>query len=158
MGRAIEVVGRALLRSIRVFLSEKKLGLEKWEDVLPMINYGLSHINRPVLGGRTPLEVMTGRKPRSAVELVLWCGKYLKDATSITADLDMVKRHCDGLAKALDAMHTDIKYKTMLRLRKQCAREARKKSKRARLLSMWVTWSWWQAQGTVQTSPAKQKL
>ena len=31
---SIEVVGRALLRSIRVLLSENKLGLEKWEDVL----------------------------------------------------------------------------------------------------------------------------
>ena len=32
------------------------------------------------------MEVMTVRKPKSTVELVLWCGnKYLKDATSITA-------------------------------------------------------------------------
>ena len=49
----------------------------------------MSHMNRPVLGGRTPLEVMTGRKPKSAVNIVLWCGKYLKDATSITANLDL---------------------------------------------------------------------
>ena len=128
---SIEVVGRALLRSIRVLLSEKKLGLEKWEDVLPLINFGLSHMNRPVLGGRTPLEVMTGRKPKSAVDLVLWCGKYLKDATSITANLDMVKRHCEDLAKALDVIHTDITDKTMLRLRKQCAKEAKDKHKGA---------------------------
>ena len=47
------------------------------------------------------------------------------------ADLDMVKQHCDKLAKALDAMHTDIKDKTMLRLRRQCAREARNKQKGA---------------------------
>ena len=128
---SIEVVGRALLRAIRVLLSEKKLGLEKWEDVIPLINFGLSHINRPVLGGRTPLEVMTGRKPRSAVDLVLWSGKYLKDATSITAELDMVKKHCADLAKALDVVHSDVTDKTMIRLRKQCLREARDKRKGA---------------------------
>ena len=123
------MVGRALLRSIRVLLSEKELMLEEWEDVIPLINFGLSHINRPVLGGRTPLEVMTGRKPRSAVDIVLWCGKYLKDATNITANLDMVKKHCEDLEKAVDAIHTEITDKTMLRLRKQCAREAQKKRK-----------------------------
>ena len=125
---SIEVVGRALLRSIRVLLSEKKLGLEKWEDVLPLINFGLTHMNRAVLGGRTPLEVMTGRKPKSAVDIVLWCGKYLKDATNITALLDMVKKHCKKLAEALlDVMHSEITDATMVRLRKRCAKEANKK-------------------------------
>ena len=67
---SIEVVGRALLCSIRVLLSEKKLGLEKWEDVLSLINFGLSHMHHSVLGGRTPLKVMTCRKPKSAVDIM----------------------------------------------------------------------------------------
>ena len=99
--------------------------------MIPLINYGLSHMHRAVLGGRTPLEVMTGRKPKSAVDIVLWCGKYLKDATNIKASLELVQRHCAELAKALDVMHAEITDATMVRLRKQCAKEAANKHKGA---------------------------
>ena len=128
---SIEVVGRALLRSLRVLLSEKKLGLEKWEDLLELVNYGLTHMCRGVLGGRTPLEVMTGRKSKSAVDMVLWCGKKLKDSTSITTQLALVQEYCQEVADALDAMHSDIRDETMQRLRRQAAREAREKFKGA---------------------------
>ena len=49
-------------------------------------------MHRAVLGGRTPVEVMTGRKPKSMVDLVLWCGKKLKDATNITTQLELVQK------------------------------------------------------------------
>ena len=129
---SVEVVGRALLRSIRVILSELHLvGLEKWEHVVELINLGLNYMHRAVLGGRSPLEVMTGRKVKSPVELVLWCGTKLKDATKITAPLDMVQKHCDKVAQALDIMHTELKDSSLVRQRKQAAKEAETKFKGA---------------------------
>ena len=92
---SIEVVGREQVRTTQLLLSEYQLGMEEWEDPLPVVNYGLNHMPRTVLGGRTPIEVITGHRPDTPVVLVLWMGKYLKDATSMVTRLERVQQHCE---------------------------------------------------------------
>ena len=47
-----------------------------------------NYMLRERLGGRSAIEVMTGQAPRTAVEMVLWLGKKLKDATVIKTTLE----------------------------------------------------------------------
>ena len=41
---AIEVVGKALLRVLRVLLSEFNLALEKWEPMMPLVQYTVNNM------------------------------------------------------------------------------------------------------------------
>ena len=128
---SVEVAGRELIRTVRAMLSEFKLGLEKWEEVLPLIQLTLNHILRKTLGDRCAIHVMVGQNPAAPVDLVLWTGKLLKDATSVEVELDVLETHCAGLAEALSVMHEEVKDANMLKARKQAAKEARDKQKGA---------------------------
>ena len=154
---SIEVVGRALLCSIRVLLA-------KWKGVvtgkvgrrLPLINFGLSHMNRPVMGGRTPLEVMTGRKPKSAVDIVLWCGKYLKDAKSISHSKSGPSEGPLGPTRTSPRREMRCTPKSRTRICWDYVSSAPGKRKiilkKERMCSPWATLWWWQARITVWMS------
>ena len=90
---SIEVVGKQLLRVLRILLSEFKLGLEKWEEVLELIQYILNHVLRKQLGNRCAVHVMTGHEPDTALELALWMGQKLKDASPVVTAVERVEKH-----------------------------------------------------------------
>ena len=83
--------------------------MEEWSDVLPLVEYVINHWSRDRLGGRTLIEVMTGRAPDSALDLVLWTGLRLADADVVEADIDQSDIHCDRLQVSLDSMYEELK-------------------------------------------------
>ena len=104
-----------------------------FRDPLPLINFALNNMKRTrtILGGRTPIEVMTGQAPDTPVELVLWMGQKLKDATSVVTRLELVQQHCATLATLLDNMHEELRDAELIRQRKKAAKESRDKFKGA---------------------------
>ena len=89
-----------------------------------MVQYAINHRPRDRLGGRTPIEVMTGRAPDSALDLVLWTGVRLEDANVVEAGIEQVDQHCDRLQASLDVMHEELKKGELRRQRDKAAKEA----------------------------------
>ena len=74
-----------------------------------MIQYVLNHMLRKSLGMRSAVEVMTGRKPRDTVELTVYMGKLLKDATRADITLKRLETICGDLAKRVAELHEEVK-------------------------------------------------
>ena len=55
-----------------------RLAADEWDLVLSLIAYCITHRPRPVLGGRSSIELMTVRQPDSAVKLTTWKGVLMK--------------------------------------------------------------------------------
>ena len=66
---SVEVVVKDLLWTARAFLSELRFAADEWELVLTLVAYTINHRPREVLGNRSAIEVLTGRRPDSAVRL-----------------------------------------------------------------------------------------
>ena len=106
----------------RSIISELGYSATDWTLVLPLINFIINHLHREVLNGRTPIEVMTGRKPKTPVDLVLWDSVLLKDAKGQVVEWKQVAQYCNGLAKALDDMHQELRDAEKERRRKKEAK------------------------------------
>ena len=52
------------------------------------------HHDRDVLGDRSVIEVMTGRKPVSTTNLAVWAAVKLKDVRRFLTTTERVERHC----------------------------------------------------------------
>ena len=92
-----------------------------------MVQYAVNHRPRDRFGGRTPIEVMTGRAPDSALDLVLWAGVRLEDANVLEAGIEKVDAHCDRLQSNLDAMHEELKEGELRRQREKASKDVNKK-------------------------------
>ena len=97
----------------------------QWPKVLPLLQHAVNHRPRECLGDRCPIEVMTGRAPDMALDLVLWTGHNLKDGKAVEAGVEQVDKHCDRVAASLDIMHEQIKDAGQRRQREKAAKEAR---------------------------------
>ena len=75
---AIEVVNQDFVYTIRAILSEFEMPIDEWDEVVPLIQYVINHRPRDRLGGRSPIEVMTGRTQKMALDLALWVGVKLE--------------------------------------------------------------------------------
>ena len=105
---AIEIFGRQLLWTTRALLSELGYSATDWTLVHPLINMILNHRERDVLCGKTPIEVMMGRAPRTPINMVLWDGLELKDATGVVVTYERVAEYVNDLAATLDALHQKV--------------------------------------------------
>ena len=103
---------------------EEEGGEEEWDELTPLLEYVMNHRPRDSLGGRCPIHVMTGRAPDLAIDLALWMGVKLKDATLLEGGVERIDQYCDKLEAALQQMHEEIKDKEMKRLRAQALKEA----------------------------------
>ena len=65
---SVEVVGRDLLWTLRAVTSEFRSGLDEWDLVLPLVEFTINHRERGVLGNRSAIEVMTGKKPTTTTK------------------------------------------------------------------------------------------
>lgn len=124
---SVEVVGYDLIYTLRCVLSELSLLVTDWPKVLALVQYTINHRPRKLLGDRTPIEVMTGRAPDQALDLVLWTGVKLEDATAVEAGIEQVDKYCDKLEAALDIMHQEISDDELKRHRAKAAAEANSK-------------------------------
>ena len=79
---------------------------------------------RDVLNGHSPIEVMTGRKPKTPTKMVLWDGVLLKDARGQVVEWNRVAQHCDRLANALNQLHQEIRDAEEKRRRLKAAKTA----------------------------------
>ena len=122
---SVEVVGFDLVYTLRCLLSEFEMLVTEWPKVLPLLQYTINHRPRKCLGDRCPIEVMTGRAPDMALDLVLWTGHNLKDGTAIEAGVEQVDKHCDRVAASIDVMHEQIKDAELKRQRAKAAKEAK---------------------------------
>ena len=123
---AIEIFGRQLLWTTRALLSELGYSATDWMKVRPLINLVLNYREREVLGGRTPIEVMTGHAPRTPLQIVLWNGVTLKDADGCDVEWKRVEKYMDKLAKALDILHQRVVDKADKSRQKKAAKAANK--------------------------------
>ena len=96
--------------------------------MLPAINYVIMHRLRDVLGGRSAIEVLTGRKPDQAPSIVLWSGERLKTARRGQTPTTIVEEYCSALEKSLAVVHEAVKTKAMADRRKQAAKAAKCKT------------------------------
>ena len=121
----VEVVGKDLLWSCRALLSEFKSAIDEWDLVLPLIEFVVNYRPRDVLGGRSAIEVTTGHRPRNALELVLWKGLLMKNATELKVKAERVSEFCTNLFASLDRMHEEIASEAERKRRLKAARQAR---------------------------------
>ena len=69
---------------------------------------GLNHMPRPILGDRTPLEVMLGRATQMPAELVFFKGPNLADATQVDINSKIVNKYCSKLVKKIDDVNIEL--------------------------------------------------
>lgn len=122
---SVEVVGKDLLWTCRTLLSELKFSADEWDLCLALIEYSIMHRKRTVLGGRSAIEVMTGRQPDNAVRMALWTGVRLKDARRGDIDMAMVDKYCERLEKSLANLHEQVRDEGERRRRRQAMMTAR---------------------------------
>ena len=121
----VEVVGKDLLWTCRALLSEFRSAVDEWDLVLPVVEFIVNHRPRDVLGGRSAIEVSTGRRPKNALELVLWKGLKIKGATKMKTTTARVDEFCNKLVKSLGRLHEEIANEAERKQRKKTARQAR---------------------------------
>ena len=119
---SVEIVGKDLIFCCRSLCSEFR---DEWDLVLPMIEVVTNHRYRVVLGGRSAIEVMTGRKPVSPVTLAVWSGVKMKTAKKFVGKSELVERHCAKLELSLHRLHEAVRDLEEDRLRRKAIREAR---------------------------------
>ena len=123
---SVEIVGKDLVWTARALTSEFRASLDEWDLVLPAIEFCSNNRHRDVLGGLSALEVMNGRKPATPVNLALWSGVKMKDAKTLVARTDRIKKHCARLERSLARLHEAVRNETEARLRRKALREARR--------------------------------
>ena len=106
---SVEIVGKELLWTMRAVVSELGFSATDWVSLLPLVQFIINHRERDVLKGRTPIEVMTGTAPAAPLDLVMWDGVQLKDATGHVVEWERVEQYCDRLIAALDQVHQEVR-------------------------------------------------
>lgn len=99
--------------------------------MLILVQLTVNYMVRKILGGRCAIHVMTGQKPNTVMELALWMGNKLKDASVIETNLGVVEKYCKELATAVADMHEQIKDVQLKEARSRARREAKNKFKGA---------------------------
>ena len=106
-------------------MSEMKLVVDEWDLVLAL-GYTITHRPRPLLNGHNIIEVMTDRKPDSAVKLTTWSGALLKDVETTLIEADMVDGYCDRLSNSLNRLHMKVCDKTEAEARRKTLSQVKK--------------------------------
>ena len=75
------------------------------------------------MGGRSAIEVLTGRSPDNAVKLAMWSGTRLKDAQRGDIDMALVDKHCERLEESLANLHEHVRDTETARRRARALRE-----------------------------------
>jgi hypothetical protein len=107
-----------ILKVLRALLSEFRMPEAEWTTLLPMVQGALNSAPSPKLGGRSPIEVFTGIKPKRPLDSIRFqkTGKYASLEEVSEKTLEEFRR----LEEARDKLHKEVKV---------TASEARKKSR-----------------------------
>jgi RNase H-like domain found in reverse transcriptase/Reverse transcriptase (RNA-dependent DNA polymerase)/Integrase core domain/Integrase zinc binding domain/Chromo (CHRromatin Organisation MOdifier) domain len=101
---SVEVLNRVVLRTLRALLSEFQMSENDWPRLLPLVQLTMNTNPSRRLKGRTPLEVMTGRRPEGPLmAAVSWAPPGHVDDGHLRALMDI-----DCLSDTLSRMHKDL--------------------------------------------------
>ena len=106
--------------------SEFETSVDEWDLVLPLAEYAINHRRRDMLGGRSSVEIMIGRAPRTPTDLALWSGTKLKDAKKLQLPAERAAKYVENLAASLERMHEAVRTEGERRQRQQALRESGK--------------------------------
>ena len=121
---SVEIVGRDLLWTLRALTSEFRTSLDEWDLMTPMLEFVINHRIREVLGHRSALEVLTGRKPASTTTLAVWAGVKMNDMRKFVTSVEVVERHCARLDLTLSRLHEAVRSADEARLRRRAIKAA----------------------------------
>ncbi|GMF32060.1 unnamed protein product [Phytophthora fragariaefolia] len=102
----VEVVNRLVRRCIKAILSEQRLAISQWPEVLPVVQMALNHLPADRLGGEAPVTVFTALPAQTPV------GALVHPRTQELVSLDWVaqkqKDHLVEIQEALANMHKKL--------------------------------------------------
>jgi len=119
---SVEVVGKDLLWTLRGICREMRLAVDECDLIATLLAYVVNHRYRQVLGGRSAIEVVTGRAPDNAVRLAIWSGAKLTDVVTYDAASAKLEEHCDELAASLERLHEEVSNRAEAESDKRCAK------------------------------------
>jgi hypothetical protein len=121
----VEVVNRELLKGVKALLSERKLQVQDWPRVLPVVQSALNTMPADRLNGTAPLTACTALPAESQLRSVL----HPREPVSKDVDWvdDEIKKHLVSVREALDNMHAELVDASEKRRRAARERHAKKK-------------------------------
>ena len=123
---SVEVVGKDLCWTLRALCSEFQASVDEWDLVLPLTEHAINHRRLSILGDRSAVEIMTGRQPRTPVDLAAWSGPNLKEAKEMRLPAQRADAYMDRLAESLALMHERVRDRDQHDRRVRAMREARR--------------------------------
>ena len=123
---SVEVVGKDLLWTLRATCSELRFAADEWDLVSTLVAYVINHRPRPVLGNHSAVEMMTGKKPDSAVTLAAYSGVKMKDMVTGHVQVQQVEAFCEDLFDSLEVLHADARNRADAQRRQHALRQAKK--------------------------------
>jgi hypothetical protein len=103
----VERVNREILRAFRSLLSEFKMQLKDWPDLIPLIQMLLNHSPLKSLGGLAPVKVFCGLNPENPVKLIVYDSGVDKLRSTRKSPADILQ-HVTNFLTCLGEMHRDV--------------------------------------------------
>ncbi|KAE9344158.1 hypothetical protein PF008_g9348 [Phytophthora fragariae] len=121
----VEVVNREVLKSVKALLSERRLQVQDWPRVLPVVQAALNTMPADRLGGVTPLTAFTALPGGSQLRGILHPRDPL--VSTVTWVEDETIQHLASVRAALDGMHREMTNASEKRRRAARDRHAKKR-------------------------------
>ena len=103
------MVDKDLFWTMRVTCSELRFAADEWDLVPTLLAYVINHRPRPVLGNHSAVELMTGKKPDSAITLAAYSGVRMKDVVTGHIQVQKVEEFCEDLVDSLGVLQSCMK-------------------------------------------------
>ena len=127
----MERLNRSMLAYFRKSLSQLRVPLERWPELLPYVQYIHNTTPSPSLGGRSPIECAFGYKPKDPLALALWTGTNMKNCkTQVAKAAELRGAHLTDLSARLQELHQSL---VTAQSEQQGRNQSRRKYKGAKL-------------------------
>jgi hypothetical protein len=98
--------------------------LNRWPDIVPLVQYSLNTTECSTLGNMSPFEVFTGRKSKSTTDLLAFSGHSFSSTKAITVSPISILKHISDLRITLAKIGTQVKQeKKSLRIKNNKGRK-----------------------------------
>lgn len=87
------------------------MSLNQWPDIVSLVQYSLNTTECPTLGNLSPIEVFSGRKPRSTIDLFAFTGHTFNEIKNTTITSSVVKEHVVSLRATLQKISKRVEAK-----------------------------------------------
>jgi transposase InsO family protein len=102
----VERVNREIRELLTAMLSEGKLQQDAWVELLPLANFVINNTPSRRLANFSPIEVFTGHKPTSPLNVVF--RPEAKDFSTVPVDSDTIKAAVQQLQHSLHDIHHKV--------------------------------------------------